>query len=44
SSVAANPSADFIADQIKKLGELRKAGLLTDDEFNEKKRQLLARL
>jgi hypothetical protein len=43
-SIAATPSPDFIADQIKKLGELHKAGLLTDDEFNAKKKQLLARL
>src|SRR5262245_24136140 len=31
-SVAASPSAELIADKIKKLGELREAGLLTDDE------------
>ena len=42
-SVAPTASADVVADQIKKLGELRDAGLLTLDEFNTKKGQLLAR-
>jgi hypothetical protein len=37
------PLAD-IPDQIRKLGELRDAGLLTDDEFSAKKAELLARL
>ena len=43
-SVAPAASADSVTDQIKKLGELRDTGLLTDDEFNSKKAQLLARL
>lgn len=34
----ASPSA---ADEIQKLASLRKQGLLTDDEFNIKKRQIL---
>ena len=42
-SVAPTASADVVADQIKKLGELRDAGLLTNDEFNTKKAELLAR-
>jgi len=33
-----------LLDAIRKLGELRDAGLLTDDEFQAKKAQLLARL
>ena len=37
-------SAESITDQIKKLGELRDAGFLTNDEFNAKKAELLARL
>jgi Short C-terminal domain len=37
-------SADSITDQIKKLGELRDAGFLTNEEFNAKKAELLARL
>ena len=37
-------SVDSVTDQIKKLGELRDAGLLTNDEFNTKKAELLARL
>lgn len=40
-SVAAVP--DF-ADQIKKLGDLLADGLLTEEEFQEKKRDLLDRL
>ncbi|MBB6446517.1 DUF4429 domain-containing protein [Bacillus benzoevorans] len=30
-----------VADQIKKLSELRDNGIITDDEFNAKKKQLL---
>lgn len=30
-----------VADQIKKLADLRDAGILTEDEFNAKKKQLL---
>ena len=44
SSAAPTASAESITDQIKKLGELRDAGLLTNDEFNTKKAELLARL
>lgn len=33
-----------ITDQLKKLGELRDAGVLTPEEFEAKKAQLLARL
>jgi hypothetical protein len=43
-SAAPTASADSITDQIKKLGELRDGGLLTDEEFNTKKAELLARL
>lgn len=31
-------------DQLKKLSELRNAGILTDEEFNAKKAELLARM
>lgn len=44
SSIAPAAPAKSITDQIKKLGELRDVGLLTDDEFNTKKAELLARL
>jgi Short C-terminal domain len=44
SSAAPAASAESITDQIKKLGELRDAGFLTNDEFNAKKAELLARL
>lgn len=35
---------DEIMDTLKKLGELKAAGILTEDEFNEKKKELLAKL
>ncbi len=43
---AAPPSAapmltDQLIDQLKKLAELRDAGILSEDEFNAKKAQLL---
>jgi tRNA threonylcarbamoyladenosine modification (KEOPS) complex Pcc1 subunit len=41
---AAAPSGDAIIEQIKKLGELRDAGLLTPEEFEAKKADLLGRL
>jgi hypothetical protein len=43
-SVAPTASADSVTAQIKKLGELRDAGLLTNEEFDTKKAELLARL
>jgi hypothetical protein len=33
-----------IVEEIKRLGELREAGLLTDDEFTAKKTELLNRM
>jgi hypothetical protein len=33
-----------VAEQIKKLGELRDQGLLTEQEFDSKKQELLARM
>ena len=41
---AASPSPDSIPDQIKKLAELRDAGILTAEEFEGKKQQLLDRI
>lgn len=38
---AAGGLTDELIDQLKKLGELRDAGILTDDEFQAKKTQLL---
>ncbi len=32
-----------VADEIKKLNDLRAAGILTEEEFNRKKRQLLGK-
>ena len=37
---AAPPQEDYIA-QLQKLGELRDAGILTDEEFEAKKKQIL---
>jgi hypothetical protein len=42
--VAPTALAESITDQIKKLGELRDDGILTEEEFNTKKAELLARL
>ena len=33
-----------VTEQIKKLGELRDQGLLTEQEFDSKKQELLARM
>src|SRR5919197_339573 len=40
----AQAQADDIHEQIRKLADLRDEGALTDDEFETKKRELLARL
>lgn len=44
--VASKPAAnkDSIPDQIKKLGDLKEAGILTEEEFATKKRELLDRM
>jgi len=41
---AAAPAQPDVTDQLKKLGELRDAGVLTNEEFETKKAELLARL
>lgn len=41
---SAAPSAPDVTDQLRKLGELRAAGVLTDTEFENKKAELLNRL
>jgi hypothetical protein len=38
------PSGDALIEQIRKLGELRDAGILTPEEFESKKADLLGRL
>jgi uncharacterized membrane protein YeaQ/YmgE (transglycosylase-associated protein family) len=40
----ANAEAQDVAEQIRKLGDLRDDGVITDAEFEEKKRDLLSRL
>ncbi len=42
-AVAAAPAED-VFEKLKKLDELRKAGIVTDAEFEEKKKDLLGRL
>ena len=37
-------SSDEVIDLIKKLGELHSAGILTDEEFSEKKSELLSKI
>ena len=37
-------SSDEVIDLIKKLGELHSAGILTDEEFSEKKTELLSKI
>ena len=37
-------SSDEVIELIKKLGELHSAGILTDDEFSEKKSELLSKI
>ncbi|MBD8046751.1 SHOCT domain-containing protein [Clostridium sp. N37] len=37
-------SNEDIPGQIKKLSELREQGILTEEEFNNKKTELLARI
>lgn len=44
SAAAAPAAAPDIADQLRKLGELRDAGILTPAEFDAKKADLLARM
>ena len=41
---AVSPPIHDVADQIRKLAELRTAGILTEDEFQAKKADLLARM
>lgn len=41
---AAAPAAPDVADQLRKLGELRDSGILTPEEFDAKKAELLARM
>jgi hypothetical protein len=39
-----NMKMDILASQIRKLSELRDEGLLTEEEFSAKKKELLAQL
>ncbi len=40
----ATPAAESVTDQIDRLDDLRRRGVITDAEFNEKKTELLRRL
>jgi membrane protease subunit (stomatin/prohibitin family) len=39
-----NQDNDKVFEDLKKLGELKAAGILTEDEFNEKKKELLSKI
>lgn len=41
---SSTPAASTLVDKLRELGELRDAGLITPEEFEEKKRDLLDRL
>jgi hypothetical protein len=43
-AVASNNATTSVADEIRKLAELREEGILTDAEFQAKKTELLARM
>lgn len=43
-AVASNNATTSVADEIRKLAELRDEGILTDAEFQAKKTELLARM
>lgn len=44
SAVVSQPSAENPADTLKRLGELKDSGLISDEEFAAKKAEILARL
>ena len=44
STASANVNDNNALAQIEKLGELLKSGILTEDEFNQKKKELLSRM
>jgi Short C-terminal domain len=39
---SSSPAQPDLADQLRRLGELRNEGLLTDEEFEAQKQKLLA--
>ena len=41
---AAAPQGDDVIAQIEKLSKLKESGILSEDEFNAKKAELLAKL
>ncbi|MBD0862459.1 SHOCT domain-containing protein [Gordonia sp. zg691] len=43
-SAASAPAQVDAIEQIRKLGELRDAGILTEDEFTQKKSEILSRM
>lgn len=43
-NITINNKTDSIPDQIKKLSELKEAGIITNDEFQSKKKKLLDRI
>jgi hypothetical protein len=41
---ASNSNYDEIVNLLKKLGDLKTSGVLTEEEFNEKKKELLNKI
>lgn len=44
STAPTQPAGDAMLEQIRKLGELRDAGFLSEEEFQAKKAELLGRI
>jgi hypothetical protein len=47
STLATGPtpvSNDTVFEDLKKLGELKSLGVVTEEEFNEKKKELLSKI
>jgi len=42
--VQPQPVRDDPIEQLKKLGELRAAGIITDEEFEQKKKELMGQI
>lgn len=42
--VVAAPAADDPLEQLAKLSKLKEAGIISEDEFNQKKEALLAKI
>jgi hypothetical protein len=43
-NIKVNNNNDKVFEDLKKLGELKALGVLTEEEFNEKKKELLMKI